>query len=45
MKKLFIVLFLLAAFSTFSFAQAAKQLNFGIIGVSYEIPVSSAITQ
>jgi len=44
MKKLFILLFILGAFSTISFAQATKQLNFGIIGVSYEIPMSSAIT-
>ena len=44
MKKLFIVLIALGAFSTISFAQASKQLNFGIIGVSYEIPMSSAIT-
>ncbi len=44
MKKLFIVLFVLGAFSTISFAQASSQLNFGIIGVSYEIPMSSAIT-
>lgn len=44
MKKLLILLFLFAAFSTISFAQAAKQLNFGIIGISYEIPLSPAIT-
>lgn len=44
MKKLYIVLFVLGLFSTISFAQAAKQLNFGIIGITYEIPVSSDIT-
>lgn len=44
MKKLFIILIVLGAFSTISFAQASSQLNFGIIGVSYEIPMSSAIT-
>lgn len=26
------------------FAQAARQLNFGFVGVSYEIPIASAIT-
>ena len=44
MKKLFTVLFVLVAFSTISFAQARTQLNFGIIGISYEIPVAAAIT-
>ena len=44
MKKLFLVLFLLGAFSTISFAQAAKQLSFGIIGINYEMPLSPAIT-
>ncbi len=44
MKKLFIVIFILGIFSTISVAQATKQLNFGIIGVSYEIPVATEIT-
>lgn len=44
MKNLLIVLIVFGVFSTISFAQARKQLNFGIIGVSYEIPMSSTIT-
>jgi len=44
MKKLYTVLLVLGALSTISFAQATKQLNFGIIGASYEIPVAADIT-
>jgi len=44
MKKPLIFLIILGTFSTITFAQATKQLNFGIIGASYEIPVASAIT-
>lgn len=44
MKKFTLLFLLFVGMSTFASAQATKQLNFGIIGVSYEIPVSSAIT-
>lgn len=48
MKKLFTII-ALAGVMTFTAqhdvqAQAAKQLNIGFVGVSYEIPVASAIT-
>ena len=32
------------AIATFSFGQAQKYLNIGFVGVSYEIPIASAIT-
>lgn len=44
MKKLFILLIILGLFSTISFAQARTQLNFGIIGVNYEIPMAADMT-
>ncbi len=43
MKKLILIAVALIATVAVN-AQAKKQLNFGIIGVSYEIPVASAIT-
>jgi len=42
MKKSIIILFFVFAASG-AFAQATKQLNFGIIGVGFDIPVASAI--
>lgn len=48
MKKLFTIIVLTGvlffALQNEAEAQAAKQLNIGIVGVSYELPVSSAIT-
>ena len=43
MKK-FTLLFAFIAFTAITYGQAKKQLSFGIIGVSFEIPVASAIT-
>tara|TARA_R110002050_G_scaffold204327_1_gene339659 strand:+ start:147600 stop:148016 length:417 start_codon:yes stop_codon:yes gene_type:complete len=43
MKKVLFIVAILAT-SISANAQAKKQLSFGLIGVSYEIPVSSAIT-
>lgn len=44
MKKV-TLLFIVSLFATsFTYSQAAKQLNFGLIGVSFEIPVAKAIT-
>jgi len=43
MKKITLLL-ALVAIAGMSYGQAKKQLNFGLIGLSYEIPVSSAIT-
>ncbi len=43
MKKLLLVAFVLIATVSVN-AQAQKYLNFGLVGVSYEIPVASAIT-
>ena len=43
MKK--IILFVAFAVITgFTFGQAQKQLNFGLIGVNFEIPIAKAIT-
>ena len=44
MKKI-ALLFLVAGLFSFSsaFSQATKQLNFGLIGISYDIPVSTDI--
>ncbi|MCK5816252.1 MAG: hypothetical protein KAH07_09945 [Flavobacteriaceae bacterium] len=45
MKKItFILLVALSIGATTSYGQATKQLNLGLIGVSYEIPLSEAIT-
>ena len=44
MKKLFTIIVAVMLLTSVMSAQASKQLNFGIIGVSYEIPVTSAIT-
>jgi len=44
MKKITLLLLLFVGISSTSFGQAQSQLNIGIIGVSYEIPVASAIT-
>jgi len=43
MKKITLLLAFVAIAAT-SFGQAKKQLNFGIIGVNFEIPVAKAIT-
>ena len=43
MKKVLLIAVALIATMTVN-AQAKKQINFGLIGLSYEIPVSSAIT-
>ncbi|MFT4753934.1 MAG: hypothetical protein ACI85Q_001489 [Salibacteraceae bacterium] len=43
MKKI-TLLFVFVIFSLFADAQAKKQVSFGLIGASYEIPVSEAIT-
>ena len=43
MKKLLLIAVALVATVAVN-AQAKKQLSFGVIGVSYEIPVASAIT-
>ena len=43
MKKITLLL-AFVAIAGMSYGQAKKQLNFGLIGLSYEIPVSSAIT-
>jgi len=43
MKKI-ILLLALVAITGFTFGQAQKQLNFGLIGVNFEIPVAKAIT-
>lgn len=44
MKKITLLFLLFAGITTASYGQAQSQLNIGLIGVSYEIPVSSAIT-
>jgi len=43
MKKITLLL-AFVALAGMSYGQAKKQLNFGIIGISFEIPVASAIT-
>jgi len=43
MKKITLLL-AFVAIAGMSYGQAKKQINFGLIGVSYEIPVASAIT-
>lgn len=43
MKKILLIAVVLIATITVN-AQAKKQLSFGLIGVAYEIPLSSAIT-
>jgi len=43
MKKITLILMLFIGVSTAASAQATSELNFGIIGVSYDIPVASAI--
>ena len=43
MKKITLLL-AFVAIAGMSYGQAKKQLNLGLIGVSFEIPVSSAIT-
>ena len=45
MKKITLLLLVAGLFSFNSvFSQATKQLNFGIIGLSYEIPVATNIS-
>lgn len=44
MKKITLLFLLFAGITTASYGQAQSQLNIGLIGVSYEIPVSKAIT-
>ncbi len=45
MKKITLLLLVAGLFSFNSvFSQATKQLNFGIVGISYEIPVATDIT-
>lgn len=44
MKKITLLFLLFAGITTASFGQAQSQLNIGLVGVSYEIPVASAIT-
>jgi hypothetical protein len=44
MKKITLLFLLFAGITTASFGQAQSQLNIGLIGISYEIPVASAIT-
>ena len=44
MKKITLLFLLFVGLTTASFGQAQSQLNIGLIGVSYEIPVASAIT-
>jgi len=43
MKKITLLL-AFVAITSFTYGQAQKQLNFGLIGVSYEIPLGAAIT-
>ncbi len=43
MKKILSIVVMLSA-TYFANGQAQKYLNFGLVGVSYEIPVASAIT-
>ena len=43
MKKL-ILLFAFVAIASLTYGQARKQLNIGLIGASYEIPLGKAIT-
>ncbi len=42
MKKTLLLIAFIAS-TTFMFGQAQRQLNFGIIGASFDIPVASAI--
>jgi len=44
MKKITLLFLLFAGITTASFGQAQSQLNIGLVGVSYEIPVTPAIT-
>ncbi len=44
MKKITLLLLLLVGITTTSFGQAQSQLNIGLVGVSYEIPVTPDIT-
>jgi len=43
MKKIILMLVFVGV-TSFSFGQAASQLNFGFVGVSYEIPVATDIS-
>lgn len=43
MKKIILVLAFVGV-ASFSFGQAASQLNFGFVGVSYEIPIATDIS-
>jgi hypothetical protein len=43
MKRITLIFFF-TAIASFSYSQAQRQLNFGLIGVSYEIPLGNAIT-
>ncbi len=42
MKKVLLLIAFIAT-TTFTFAQATSQLNFGIVGVSYDIPVATPV--
>jgi len=42
MKKITLLFLLFVGITTASFGQAQKQLNFGLVGLSYEIPVASS---
>jgi len=44
MKKITLLLLLFVGISSTSFGQAQSQLSIGLIGVSYEIPVASAVS-
>lgn len=44
MKKALLLVVAVIITMNFGYSQAAKQLNFGLIGASFEIPVASAIT-
>ncbi len=44
MKKVLLILVVGLLSLNFAYSQAKKQINFGLIGASFEIPLSSAIT-
>ncbi len=44
MKKTLLLIATIVITMNFAYSQAAKQLNIGLIGVGFEIPVGSAIT-
>jgi len=43
MKKITLILLLFIGVSSAASAQATSELNFGFVGISYDIPVASAI--